>query len=310
MKQNSWIEYSSEAKAALHDAQPLVALETTLISHGMPYPQNIETALSVEDIIRTEGAIPATIGILAGKIKIGLNHQELEVFAQREDVVKVSRRDLSFALNQKQTGGTTVAGTMICAQLANIPVFVTGGIGGVHRQGETTLDISADLIELSQTPVAVVCAGIKSVLDIPKTLEFLETYGVPVIGYQTEDFPAFYTRSSGCKAQVALPSPEAIAHFMKMQWDLGLKGGLVIGNPVPEDNEMDHQVIQNAIDQAIGEASQQQIVGKEVTPYLLDRIQILTAGKSLQTNAALLENNAKVGAQIAKAYTPLKSVSP
>ena len=302
MIEKPWLDYSAEVKEALHKAQPVVALESTIISHGMPYPHNIETAHSVSEIIRSQHAVPATIGIINGRIKIGLNHEELEILAQDPEVLKVSRRDLALALSQKLNGGTTVAATMICAQLAGIRVFVTGGIGGVHRKGESTLDISADLIELSQTKVAVVCAGVKSILDIPRTLEFLETYGVPVIGYQTKEFPAFYTRSSGCDVQTSLDSAQAIAHFMIMQWELGLPGGLLIGNPVPEAAAMEEKVIQQAMDQALAEAEAKPIIGKEVTPFLLDRIHALTAGKSLQTNIALIQNNARVGAHIAVAF--------
>jgi len=277
-------------------------LESTIISHGMPYPQNLETAHAVGEIIRAQGATPATIGIVNGKIKIGLNNEELEILAQSEEVLKVSRRDLALVLSKKLHGGTTVAATMICAQLAGIAVFVTGGIGGVHRKGESSMDISADLIELSQTGVTVVCAGVKAILDIPRTLEVLETYGVPVIGYQTKEFPAFYTRMSGCEAQVCLNSSQEIAHFMKAQRDLGLKGGILIGNPVPEAEAMEETVIQTAIEQALEEATAKQILGKDVTPYLLDRIKDLTEGKSLQTNIALVKNNARVGAQIAVAF--------
>ncbi|MBF0277947.1 MAG: pseudouridine-5'-phosphate glycosidase [SAR324 cluster bacterium] len=302
MKTESYLEYSEEVEEAIQTARPVVALESTIISHGMPYPQNLETAHAVSEIIRSQGAVPATIGIVNGKIKIGLNDEELEIFAQNEEVLKVSRRDLASVLSQKQHGGTTVAATMICAYMAGISVFVTGGVGGVHRQGESTMDVSADLIELSQTRVAVVCAGIKAILDIPRTLEVLETYGVPVIGYQSRDFPAFYTRSSGCKAPISLDSPEKIAQLMELQWELGLKSGILIGNPVPEKEAMAEEEIKMAIEQALMEAAEKSILGKEITPFLLDKIKDLTAGKSLQSNIALVKNNARLGAQIAMAF--------
>jgi|GEM_PF-150968 len=231
-KTAQWVDISKEVQDALKTDKAVVALESTIISHGMPYPQNLETALAVENIIRNEGAFPATIAVSGGRIKIGLSRQELQQFAQNSDPVKVSRRDLPVVLTQKLSGGTTVAATMICAQIAGIPVFVTGGIGGVHRENEKTMDVSADLMELAHTNVAVVCAGIKSILDIPRTLEYLETHGVPVIGYQTAEFPSFYTPSSGSMVQTRIDTPEDIARCMKIKWDLGLAGGLVIGNPV------------------------------------------------------------------------------
>ena len=302
MIEKPWITYSDEVKAALKNGNPVVALESTIISQGMPYPENIETSRSVEAIIRNNLVVPATIGIMAGKIKIGLSADELEQFATRDDVVKVSRRDLALSLSEKWYGGTTVAATMICAQFAGIRVFVTGGIGGVHRLGESTLDISADLVELSQTKVAVVCAGVKAILDIPRTLEFLETHGVPVIGYQTNEFPAFFTRTSGCKAQATLHSAKAVADFIKMQWALGLKSGVVIANPVPTESAMDELTIQKAIGEVLQEAAEQKIKGKTATPYLLKRVNDLTGGCSLQSNIALIRNNACLGAQIAVAY--------
>lgn len=300
-----WLDISPEVQDALDQSLPIVALESTIISHGMPYPKNLETAQQVENIIRAQGVVPATIGIVGGKIKIGLTAEELAAFAQDQNVHKVSRRDLPVVLSQKWNGATTVAATMICAELAGIAVFVTGGIGGVHRNAETTMDISADLLELAQTNVAVICAGVKSILDIPKTLEVLETNGVPVIGYQTEDFPAFYTRSSQCNVQFRLDTPEAIAQAMDAKWKMGLKGGVVIGNPIPESDAIDEDQIAQAIGKALDEAQENGIIGKEVTPFLLDRIQQLTDGKSLETNIALVYNNAKVGAQIAEAFNQI-----
>ncbi|MFL2808694.1 MAG: pseudouridine-5'-phosphate glycosidase [bacterium] len=296
------MDISTEVQQALKIGFPIVALESTIISHGMPFPQNLKTALTVEKIIREESAVPATIAILNGRIKIGLSQHELEQFAKQTSQIKVSRRDLPLVISQKQSGGTTVAATMICAKLAGIAVFVTGGIGGVHRESENTMDISADLMELAQTNVAVVCAGIKSILDIPRTLEYLETQGVPVIGYKTEEFPAFYTPSSGSLVQSRLDTPEEIAHCMKIKWKLGLDGGIVIGNPVQEQDAMDASIIQQAISEALRDAAQKQIEGKNVTPFLLERINRLTMGESLKSNISLVCNNAHLGAKIAVAY--------
>ncbi|MDC0246317.1 pseudouridine-5'-phosphate glycosidase [Deltaproteobacteria bacterium] len=296
------MDISTEVQQALKTGFPIVALESTIISHGMPFPQNLKTALTVEKIIREESAVPATIAILNGRIKIGLSQHELEQFAKQTSQIKVSRRDLPLVISQKQSGGTTVAATMICAKLAGIAVFVTGGIGGVHRESENTMDISADLMELAQTNVAVVCAGIKSILDIPRTLEYLETQGVPVIGYKTEEFPAFYTPSSGSLVQSRLDTPEEIAHCMKIKWKLGLDGGIVIGNPVQEQDAMDASIIQQAISEALRDAAQKQIEGKNVTPFLLERINRLTMGESLKSNISLICNNAHLGAKIAVAY--------
>jgi pseudouridine-5'-phosphate glycosidase len=302
MKNTIDMDISTEVQQALKTGQPVVALESTIISHGMPYPQNLETAHAVENIIREESAVPATIAIMNGRIKIGLSQHELEQFAKHTNQLKVSRRDLPLVLSQKQSGGTTVAATMICAKLAGIAVFVTGGIGGVHRENEKTMDISADLMELAKTNVAVVCAGIKSILDIPRTLEYLETQGVPVIGYKTEDFPAFYTPASGSLVQSRLDTPEEIAHCMKIKWELGLDGGIVIGNPVQQEDAMDEAIIQQAISAALTDAAEQGIEGKDVTPFLLERINQLTEGKSLKSNIALVCNNARLGAKIAVAY--------
>ena len=302
MELGKWMDISEEIQDSIKEKGPVVALESTIISHGMPFPQNLETALEVESIIRKEGALPATIAVIEGRIKIGLSNLELEQFAQGTKTVKVSSRDLPLALSQKQDGGTTVAATMICSRMAGISVFVTGGIGGVHRGSEKTMDISGDLMELSRTNVAVVCAGIKSILDIPRTLEYLETQGVPVIGYRTDEFPAFYTTTSGYSVQSRINTAEEIARCMKVKWELGLDGGLVIANPVLPEDAMDEVVIEEAIAKSLKEASEKGIDGKSVTPFLLERISQLTDGESLKTNIALVFNNALLGARIASAY--------
>ena len=302
MELGKWMDISEEIQNSIKGNGPVVALESTIISHGMPFPQNLETALEVESIIRKEGAIPATIAVLEGRIKIGLSNLELEQFAQGTKTVKVSSRDVPLVLSQKQDGGTTVAATMICARMAGISVFVTGGIGGVHRGSEKTMDISGDLMELARTNVAVVCAGIKSILDIPRTLEYLETQGVPVIGYRTDEFPAFYTTTSGYSVQSRINTAEEIARCMKVKWELGLEGGMVIANPVLREDAMDEEVIEEAITKSLKEASEKGIDGKAVTPFLLERISQLTDGESLKTNIALVCNNALVGAKIASAY--------
>lgn len=302
MELGKWMDISEEIQNSIKENGPVVALESTIISHGMPFPQNLETALEVESIIRKEGAIPATIAVVEGRIKIGLSNLELEQFAQGTKTVKVSSRDLPLALSQKQDGGTTVAATMICARMAGISIFVTGGIGGVHRGSEKTMDISGDLMELARTNVAVVCAGIKSILDIPRTLEYLETQGVPVIGYRTDEFPAFYTTTSGYSVQSRINTAEEIARCMKVKWELGLEGGMVIANPVLREDAMDEEVIEEAITKSLKEASEKGIDGKAVTPFLLERISQLTDGESLKTNIALVCNNALVGAKIASAY--------
>ena len=302
MELSKWMDISEEIQNSIKENGPVVALESTIISHGMPFPQNLETALEVESIIRKEGAIPATIAVVEGRIKIGLSNLELEQFAQGTKTVKVSSRDLPLAISQKQDGGTTVAATMICARMAGISIFVTGGIGGVHRGSEKTMDISGDLMELARTNVAVVCAGIKSILDIPRTLEYLETQGVPVIGYRTDEFPAFYTTTSGYSVQSRINTAEEIARCMKVKWELGLEGGMVIANPVLREDAMDEEVIEEAITKSLKEASEKGIDGKAVTPFLLERISQLTGGESLKTNIALVCNNALVGAKIASAY--------
>lgn len=297
----SYLTYTDEVKEALEKGLPIVALETTIISHGMPYPQNVEMAVEVENIIREHGAVPATIGIMDGKIKIGLTKDELEEFATNKHVEKVSRRDFPYILSTGKIGATTVAGTMIGAALAGIEVFATGGIGGVHREGETTWDVSADLTELANTNVAVVCAGAKSILDIGRTLEYLETQGVPVIGYNCDMFPSFYSQESEFNVDYNLKTAEEVGKVLKTKWELGLKGGAVIANPVPKENAMSYSEIENTILQALAEAKEQGIAGKRVTPFLLDRIKQLTGGKSLETNIALVKHNAKVAAQIAVA---------
>ncbi|WP_029100893.1 pseudouridine-5'-phosphate glycosidase [Brevibacillus thermoruber] len=297
-----YLTYTEEVRHALENNQPVVALETTIISHGMPYPQNLEMAKEVERIIRDNGAVPATIGIMNGKIKIGLTESELEEFATNKSVEKVSRRDFPYILASGKIGATTVAATMIAAQLAGIRVFATGGIGGVHREGEITWDVSADLTELAQTNVAVVCSGAKSILDLGRTLEYLETHGVPVVGYRTDEFPSFFARESGFGVDFRLDTPEEVAALMDTKWQLGLNGGLVIANPVPEADALNHREIEAVIQQALAEAKEKGITGKQVTPFLLDRVKQLTAGKSLQTNIALVKHNAEVAARIAAAY--------
>ena len=297
-----YLEIKDEVKEALAAGKPVVALESTIIAHGMPYPQNIETALEIEDIIRDNGAVPATIGIIDGKIKIGLTKKEVEFLGESDEVIKVSRRDLPVVLAEKKHGATTVAGTMIAADLAGIKIFVTGGVGGVHRGAEKSFDVSADLEELKKTSVAVIAAGAKSILDLGLTLEKLESFGVPVLGYQTEELPAFYSRHSGFNCDYKLESPEHTADILKAKWELGLEGGVLIANPVPEADEIEYSVINEKIEQALGEAEAKKIKGKELTPFLLDRIKEITDGQSLETNIALVRNNAVVGAKIAKAF--------
>lgn len=291
--------FSAEVTKAMEEKRPIVALESTIISHGMPYPQNVQTAKEVEQVIRDNGAVPATIAILDGKIKIGLNEEELEFLGISNEIEKVSRRDLPYIVAMKKHGATTVAATMICAHMAGIQVFATGGIGGVHRGAEQTMDISADLQELAQTNVAVVCAGAKSILDLGLTLEYLETHGVPVIGYQTKTLPAFYSRTSPFTVDYRLDAPEDIAKFIETKWALGLNGGIVIANPVPETHALEESYIHSVIEAALQEAEEKQITGKAVTPFLLDKVKTLTGGKSLEANIALVKNNAALAANIA-----------
>lgn len=301
---NPYLDINDEVQQALDNGQAVVALESTIISHGMPYPQNVEMAKNVEQIIRDNGATPATIAIIGGRLKVGLSDSDLTYLAKTGlDVPKVSRRDLPFIVSQGLDGATTVASTMIIAEMAGIELFVTGGIGGVHRGASETFDISADLQELAHTSVGVVCAGAKSILDIGLTLEYLETQGVPVIGYQTEDFPAFYTRTSGFSVDYRADSTKAVAHALRTKWQLNLKGGAIIANPIPSDSAMDESAIDSAIQTALKEADAQGIRGKDATPFLLDRVKTLTGGDSLASNIALVYNNAEVGAQIAVALT-------
>jgi pseudouridylate synthase len=304
MKQ--YITLSEEVRVAKEQGKPIVALESTIISHGMPYPQNVQTAREVEQIIRDNGAVPATIAIVDGKIKIGLSDEELEMFGKSTDVAKVSRRDIAYLIATKKLGATTVAATMICAELADIHIFVTGGIGGAHRGAETTMDISADLEELAQTNVAVICAGAKSILDLGLTMEYLETKGVPVIGYQTDVLPAFFTRTSEFPLALRADDADSIASTLRVKWDLGIKGGAVIANPIPEEHAMDEQFINGIIESALKEAEELKIVGKDVTPFMLGKVKELTEGKSLEANIALVKNNAVVGAQIAVSFNGMK----
>lgn len=301
-----YLVISEEVKHALAENKPVVALESTIISHGMPYPKNVETALKVEDIIRENGAIPATIAIIKGKLVVGVSKEEIDYLGKKGLAVnKASRRDIPVIVAREDDGATTVATTMIIANLAGIKVFATGGIGGVHRGAETTMDISADLEELSNTDVAVVCAGCKSILDIGLTLEYLETKGVPVVGYQTEEFPAFYTQESGFKVDYKMDSPLDIAQALKSKYSLGLKGSIVVANPIPNENAMDKDLIEEVIVNAVKDAEINGIKGKEITPFLLDKIQKVTEGQSLEANIALVYNNAKLGAQVAKEYAEL-----
>jgi len=296
---DKYLEINPEVQKALTEGRPVVALESTIISHGMPYPKNVETALAVEQIVRDNGAIPATIAIIKGKLKVGLTNEEIEYLGSSQDVIKASRRDIPFILAKGLDGATTVASTMIIANLAGIRVFATGGIGGVHRGAQTTLDISADLQELAHTNVTVVCAGAKSILDIGLTLEYLETQGVPVVGFGTSELPAFYTSKSGYAVDYRVDTAREMAAAMKAKWDLGLNGGIVVANPIPAEYEMDPVVINGAIEQAVREAEEKGIKGKESTPFLLARVKELTGGASLDSNIQLVFNNVKVGAQIA-----------
>ena len=297
--------YHEEVSAALAKNRPVVALESTIISHGMPYPQNLETALAVEADVRAAGAVPATIAILGGQLRIGLGPEELSALAQAKDVAKVSRRDLPVVVAEGRWGATTVATTMILAAMAGIRVFATGGIGGVHRGAERTMDISADLQELARTDVAVVCAGAKAILDLPLTLEYLETFGVPVLGYQTSEFPAFFSRESGLPVDVRVDSPEDAARIMKAKWDMGLSGGLVLANPVPAEWSMDRDVVEKAVELALAAAGDAGITGKDTTPFLLKKVKELTGGESLEANIALVRNNARLAAQVAVAFAAL-----
>jgi len=294
------LHISPAVEAALAAGKPVVALESTIIAHGMPYPQNVQTARELEALIREEGCEPATLAVLNGQIKIGLTDPELELLGQEPDVMKASRRDLPYAISAKKHAATTVAATMILADMAGIRVFATGGIGGVHREAQKTFDISADLQELGQTSVAVVSAGAKAILDLKLTLEYLETMGVPVVGMGTDEFPAFYTPHSGLKLSLKLETPAEVANMLHTKWAMGLEGGVLIANPIPEKYAMPRHMVQNVVDQALREAKLSGIGGKSLTPYLLGRIKALTKGQSLFSNIALVKHNAQVAAQIAR----------
>ena len=300
---NKYLDISPEVAEALNSGKPVVALESTIISHGMPYPRNVETALLVEQTIRENGAVPATIAIIGGRLKAGLSKDEIEYLGKSgRNVAKTSRRDIAALVARKADGATTVTTTMMIAHMAGISIFATGGIGGVHRGAEVTMDISADLEELGNTPVMVVCAGAKSILDLGLTLEYLETKGVPVIGYGTDELPAFYTRHSGFGVDYRADSPEELAAMFKAQRDLGLKGGMLVTNPIPEEYSMDKAVIDAAIDQAIKEAAENGIKGKQTTPFLLAKVVELTGGDSLDSNIALVLNNARLAAKTAAEF--------
>ncbi len=298
-----YIDILPEIQEALNEGKPVVALESTIISHGMEYPQNVECARRCEEIIREEGAVPATIAIIQGRIKVGLSYDELEYFGTEKGIRKVSRRDLAMVVANGKDGATTVAGTMIISEMVGISIFATGGVGGVHRKAQETFDISADLEELSKTSVAVVCAGVKSILDIGLTLEVLETKGVPVIGYGTDDFPAFYTRSSGFGVDERMDDPETVATFLSAKWNLGINGGVIVANPIPVAAEMDEAYIAAEIEKALVKSENDGIKGKDVTPYLLKHLFGATEGKSLASNLELVYNNARIGAKIAKAFS-------
>lgn len=299
----NYLDINPEVENAIANNLPIVALESTIISHGMPYPQNKETALHVEQIVRDYGAVPATIALIDGKLKVGLTENEIDYLAKSgSKIIKASRRDLPYLLSQKIDGATTVSSTMIAADLAGIRVFATGGIGGVHRGATETFDISADLQELANTNVAVVCAGIKAILDLGLTLEYLETFGIPVLGYQTDELPAFYTQKSGFKVNYNMKNATEIAELLKTKWSLNLKGGVIIANPIPKDKQLDFDVMKKAIDKALVEEKKLGIKGKDSTPFLLQKVKELTGGLSLEANIELVYNNAKLAAQIAKAF--------
>lgn len=301
--ETKYLEIAPEVRKALANGDPVVALESTIISHGMPYPQNVETAIRVEEIVRENGAVPATTAIIGGKLKCGLKKEEIEYLGKKGlEVTKCSRRDIPMAIARRLDGATTVATTMIIANMAGVSIFATGGIGGVHRGAQETMDISADLEELANTPVMVVCAGAKAILDIPLTLEYLETKGVPVLGYQTDKLPAFYTRKSAFNVDYRVDSPEEAAKAFEAQRGAGLHTGMLMANPIPEEFSMDEEMINNAIEAAVKEAEEKGIKGKESTPFLLSKVKDITGGSSLEANIELVFNNAKVAAQIAKAY--------
>ncbi len=302
-----YIDIKPDVLEALKQKKPVVALETTIISHGMPYPENIEMANKVESIIRNQGVTPATIAIIKGKIKVGLRPDEIEFMATSKEIVKASRRDIPIVVSKKLHAATTVAGTMICANLAGIRLFATGGIGGVHRGADKTFDISADLEELARTNVAVVSAGAKSILDLKLTMEYLETKGVPVLGYNTDEFPAFYTRESGLSLNYSLNNPKEIATILHTKWKLGIDGGVVIANPIPKEYSMNHREVETVINKALDEANNRGISGKELTPFLLAKIEEITGGESLKANLQLVYNNARLASEIAKELSKLES---
>ncbi|MCL2249797.1 MAG: pseudouridine-5'-phosphate glycosidase [Oscillospiraceae bacterium] len=296
------IDILPEVEAAILENRAVVALESTIISHGMPYPQNLDCAKTCEALIREKGAVPATMAILDGRIKVGLTDNDLERLATEKDVLKCSRRDVPYAISAGKSGAATVSATMIMASLAGIKFFATGGVGGVHRGAEDSMDISADLTELGATDVCVISAGVKSILDIERTLEFLETQGVPVVAYGQNEFPAFYTQTSGFKAPLRLNTPAEVATMLKAKWELGLKGGAIIGNPIPEEYAMPKEEIDSAINSALKKATEKGIAGKEITPFLLSEIKEITKGRSLESNMQLVYANAKLAAEIAVAY--------
>ena len=300
-----YLSVAPEIQQAIDEGRPVVALESTILSHGMPYPENLEFAHNVEKIVRGEGAIPATPAIIGGKLKVGLNAEELEIMCKADGVGKVSRRDVAVYLATGKTGATTVATTMLIASLAGIRIFATGGIGGVHRGATETMDISADLQELAHTPVAVICAGAKSILDIGLTLEYLETMGVPVVGVDTDDFPAFYCRKSGFRVDYNAKDANEIARIIKTKWDVGLEGGALIANPIPKEYELDFDEMETVINRALSMAKEQGIHGKDTTPFLLAHIKDLTGGESLASNLQLAYNNARVASRIAVEYCKL-----
>ena len=297
---SNFIDVKPEVAKALEEGTPVVALESTIIAHGMPYPRNVETAIAVEDVIRAEGVMPATIAIINGRIKIGLTKEEIEYLGTADNVLKVSRRDFPLVIAKKMNGATTVAGTMIAAHMAGIKLFVTGGIGGVHRGAGESFDISADLEELKTTEVAVVCAGVKSILDIGATLEYLETSGVPVITYGTEEFPAFYSRKSGFKSECRLDDPKDIADLINAKAALGVRGGMLIACPIPQEDEIPYEKMDVVIKEALKECEEQGVKGKRITPFLLSKVKDLTEGSSLEANIKLVLNNARIGAKIAR----------
>ncbi len=305
MSFEKYLDVKPEIAQALAEGKPVVGLESTILSHGMPYPQNMEFAAKVEEIVRAEGAVPATTAIIGGKLKVGLTQDELMMMCNPKDIGKVSRRDVATYLATGKTGATTVTTTMMILAMAGVKVFATGGIGGVHRHGEVTMDISADLQELANTPVCVVCAGAKSLLDIGRTLEYLETFGVPVLGYKTDELPAFYCKSSGFKLDYRCETPEEIARIIYTKWDLGLKGGALVGNPIPDEYALDFDAMEKVITEAIAEADEKGVRGKDITPFLLSRIKDMTEGVSFASNLQLAYNNASLASKIAMALTKM-----